>query len=49
MSIIVCVLNMLPLIACVVFCILRALKEVPLIVELMAVMASSFWLLLTSL
>jgi hypothetical protein len=48
-SLIVCVSNMLSLIACAVFCMLRALKEVPWIVEMMAVIASSFWLLLTSL
>jgi len=42
-SLIVGVSNMLSLIACAVFCILRALKEVPWIVEMMEVMASSFW------
>jgi len=49
MSVIVCVSNMLPLIAGAVFCLLRALQEVPWLVKMMAVMASSFWLLLTSL
>ena len=40
MSVIGFVSNMLSLIACAVFCILRALQEVPWIVEMMAVMAS---------
>ena len=40
MSIIVFVSNMLSLMACAVFCILRALQEVLWIVEVMAVMAS---------